>query len=191
VVKDPDHSPKCDHLGVGAVEEGLDRSPKMQRWSYWRRKLSRHSPRPSSATPSRHLKQATPKRLRRATSTWDLRVGKLTRRDYTYSCFIMKQECVAFRRKTPLDNGPVGGLSRPVRTSSFQIVHLQSKIGDGWGQRYYGTTSTKPESYPLDQVHRGKRRPNRAGPPCLEALALLSDDLSRRDHRPAPLGFLA
>ncbi len=29
------------------------------------------------------------------------------------------------------------------------------------------------------------------GPPCLEALALLPDDLSRRDHRPAPLGFLA
>ncbi len=78
--------------------------------------------------------------------------------------------CVASRRKTPLDNSPVGGLSRPVRTSSFQFVRVQSKILDRWGQGYGSTTSTRPETHRLDQVNIQKTTPNRGWLPILNAL---------------------
>jgi hypothetical protein len=68
--KDPDHSPESDHQGVEAVERDLDRSPKLKELCCGMRKLSRHSPRPNSATPSLQLKQATPKRLLLATLTY-------------------------------------------------------------------------------------------------------------------------
>jgi hypothetical protein len=96
--KDPDHSPEHVHLVVGAVERDLDRSPRLQGLSYGMRKLSQHLQRRYSATQSLHLEQVAPKRLQRATLTWNLRVGKLTRRHYMYSCSIMKQESAVSKR---------------------------------------------------------------------------------------------
>ena len=58
-----------------------------------------------------------------------------------HSCSRLEQEFVS-RRYTPLDNGLLGGLSRPVRTSLFQIVHVQGKGQEGQGQGYSSTTRT-------------------------------------------------
>ena len=58
-----------------------------------------------------------------------------------HSCSRLEQEFVS-RRYTPLDNGPLGGLSRPKRTSHFQIVHVQGKGQEGQGQGYSSTTRT-------------------------------------------------
>jgi len=58
-----------------------------------------------------------------------------------HSCSRLEQEFVS-RRYTPLDNGPLGGLSRPKRTSLFQIVHVQGKGQEGQGQGYSSTTRT-------------------------------------------------
>ena len=58
-----------------------------------------------------------------------------------HSCSRLEQEFVS-RRYTPLDYGPLGGLSRPKRTSLFQIVHVQGKGQEGLGQGYSSTTRT-------------------------------------------------
>jgi len=58
-----------------------------------------------------------------------------------HSCSRLEQEFVSIRY-TPLDNGPLGGLSRPKRTSLFQIVHVQGKGQEGQGQGYSSTTRT-------------------------------------------------
>ena len=69
-----------------------------------------------------------------------------------HSCSRLEQEFVS-RRYTPLDNGPLGGLSRPKRTSLFQIVHVQGKGQEGQGQGYSSTTRswTKGLSTQSDQ----------------------------------------
>ena len=53
---------------------------------------------------------------------------------------------VVSKQYTPLDNSPLGGLPRPIRTSIFQIVHLQSRIKQGQGQQYDSTTITSPKT---------------------------------------------
>jgi hypothetical protein len=58
-----------------------------------------------------------------------------------HTCSQMEQEFVS-RQYTPLDNGPSGGLSRPMWTSLFQIVHVQGKVQEGQGQGYSSTTRT-------------------------------------------------
>jgi len=66
---DQDHSPRSVHHHLPMAEWDQDRSTKLRGLSYWVRKLSQHLPRPGSATPSLRTRQATPKRLQRATLT--------------------------------------------------------------------------------------------------------------------------
>lgn len=56
------------------------------------------------------------------------------------------------KQYTPLDNGPLGGLYRPIRTSMFQIVHLQIRVSGGQGQEYDSTTSTPTKPCRLSQM---------------------------------------
>jgi hypothetical protein len=73
-----------------------------------------------------------------------------------HACSQLEQESVS-RRYTPLDNGPLGGLSRPKRTSLFQIVHVQGKGQEGQGQGYSSTTRTWTKGLST-QSHQGAQK---------------------------------
>ena len=75
-----------------------------------------------------------------------------------HSCSRLEQEFVS-RRYTPLDNGPLGGLSRPKRTSLFQIVHVQGKAQEGQGQGYSSTTRTWTKGLSTQSDQGGQRMP--------------------------------
>jgi hypothetical protein len=76
-----------------------------------------------------------------------------------HSCSRLEQEFVS-RRYTPLDNGPLGGLSRPKRTSLSQIVHVQGKGQEGQGQGYSSTTRTWTKGLSTQSDQGGRRMPH-------------------------------
>jgi len=68
-----------------------------------------------------------------------------------HSCSRLEQEFVS-RRYTPLDNGPLGGLSRPKRTSLFQIVHVQVRARKGRVKGTLVLLERGLRAYPLSQI---------------------------------------